>query len=469
MTTLNFDSFSTYFAENRSAIETMYADFLRFPTVSADPLSQPHMEACAKWLVEKLQASGCTVELWEAGGAPIVFASIRSTKKDVPTVLIYNHYDVQPVDPIAEWSSDPFEATFEGDTVYARGAQDNKGQCLYVLLALEALKKGKELPCHLKFLIEGEEESSSTTLINIIGQKREQLRSDYTMIVDAGMRHRDTPAINLGTRGLTALTMTVKGANQDFHSGLQGGIAYNPLHALVALLASLRNDDGSIAVPGFYDGVCMPSSEDMRELSLIFDEKEWEEEYGQPPTGGEKAFSPLIRNWLRPTLEINGIHGGYGGSGSKTVIPREALAKITCRLVPNQDPLATAQKVKSFLLSHAPKGVTVEVMIHEGTGRATRNSRHSTGIQALGAAMRLVWNKEPEFILDGASIPIIPLLAEASGGETITWGVGLDTDRIHAPNERFDFTRMERGFLSLCLALELLGKKSPFPSSLIVE
>jgi acetylornithine deacetylase/succinyl-diaminopimelate desuccinylase-like protein len=227
---------------------------------------------------------------------------------------------------------------------------------------------------------------------------------------------------------------------------------------MVDLLFALRHKDGSIAVPGFYDEVRMPSSQETENLAQTFDETAWEKEFGQPPTGGERAYPHLARNWLRPTLEINGIHGGYGGPGAKTVIPREAIAKITCRLVPNQEALTTAKKVREYLLSLAPRGVTVDVVIHEGMGRATRTSVNAPGIRALGMALEAVWNTKPEYILDGASIPIIPLLEQASGGEIITWGVGLPTDHIHAPNERFDFKRMEQGFTALCIALQLLSK-----------
>jgi acetylornithine deacetylase/succinyl-diaminopimelate desuccinylase-like protein len=458
MVPMDLNFFKKYFEENRSSIESAYIEFLRFATVSADPQAISQQEACARWLKSRLQASGCTVEEWKGDGAPIVFASLRSPLPHAPTVLIYNHYDVQPVDPIDEWNSNPFEPRIEGDTVYARGAQDNKGQCLYVLFALEALCKAKKLPCHLKCIIEGEEENGSASLIKLISTKKKELSADYTMIIDLGMRTTEIPAINLGTRGLTALTVVIKGVNRDLHSGTEGGLAYNPLHAMVTLLAALRHPDGTVAVPGFYDNVRMPSSEDLTNLVQTFDEKAWEHEFGQMPTGGETHYSHLARNWLRPTLEINGIHGGYGGPGSKTVIPKEALAKITCRLVPNQDPLMTAKKVREYLLSLAPRGVTVEVFIHEGMGKATRTSSIAKGVLALEKALQLVWDTKPEYILDGASIPIIPLLQEASGGEIIAWGVGLPTDHIHAPNERFDFKRMEKGFVSLCLALGFLGE-----------
>ena len=448
-----------FFASHRSEIEKTYREFLQFPSVSADPSALPHIQACARWLSAQLAKRGCSVELWEEKGYPIVFGSLRSSRRDAPTVLIYHHYDVQPADPLDEWVSDPFKARIEGQTVYARGAEDNKGQCLFSLYALEALSQLDTLPCHLKFLIEGEEENCSATLIKLLPRKKKQLAADYAMIIDSGMRQPQTPAISLGTRGLVALTATVTGARSDLHSGVWGGVANNPLHALAALLASLRNADGSIAVPEFYDDVRTPSPKKLRHLALDFDEREFTSEFGQPAAGGEACYPPRVRNWLRPTVEINGIHGGYGGPGSKTVIPREAIAKITCRLVPDQDPKKIARLVKKFLLAEAPRGVTVDVAIHDGGGRATRASDTTPGFLSLERAMTAVWNRPPEKIFDGGSIPILAYIGDVSGAEVITWGVGLPSDLVHAPNEHFNFTQIELGFCTLCLAIAEMGRK----------
>ena len=455
MSTLSFCK--EFFASHRPAIEHTYLEFLKFPSVSADPAALPHIQACARWLADQFEQRGCTTELWDETGHPVVFASIRSSRPDAPIVLIYHHYDVQPVDPLSEWVSDPFQARIEGQTVYARGAQDNKGQCLFSLYALEALTQAGELPCHLKFVIEGEEEKGSASLMALLPKKRKELAADYAMAIDAGMPRMDTPAITLGTRGLVSFTMTVSGMKQDFHSGLMGGLVYNPLHALAALLASLRNPDGSIAVPGFYDRVRTPSPEMLQRLALTFDEQEFERECGQPATGGEIRYPPLVRCWLRPTLEINGIHGGYGGAGCKTVIPKEAIAKISCRLVPDQDPQAIARLVESFLLAHAPRGVRIDIVIDEGMAQATRASDTTPGFLALERAMRAVWDKSPERVFVGGSIPVVASLGEVSGAEVITWGVGLPSDLVHAPNEHFDFIRLELGLCTLCLAVAEMG------------
>lgn len=448
--------FQMYFEKNKEAIVAQYTKLLSFQTISADPTKKAELALCAQFIADQLSSCGCHVELWESNVAPVVFGSIAATQKDAPTVLIYNHYDVQPVDPIEEWNTDPFEPFFDEDRVFARGAQDNKGQLLSVLTSLKAMNELGERPCNLIFLIEGEEENGSGSLAQLLSQKQTSLKADYAMIIDAGMRHKDIPAISLGIRGLLALTVTVHGTNSDLHSGGEGGLAYNPLHALVFMLSSLRDQSGAITVPDFYKEVKLPSDEELSSLSMDFDENAWEILHGQKPTGGEKAFSPLERNWLRPTLEINGVHGGYGGEGSKTVIPRRAIAKITCRLVPDQDPLTIGKRISAYLLQLSPQGVTTEVEIHEGMGSPFRSSPKGKGVKALKNAMADVFQTKPEQILDGATIPIIPLLQKACGGEILTWGTGLPTDHIHAPNEHYDFTRMNRGFLTLCKALEIL-------------
>ncbi len=439
----------------RDAVEKMFSDYVSFRTVSSDPTALPEHEKCVAWLQATLQSCGASVEIWRGEGAPILLATLPG-RPGSPTLLIYNHYDVQPVDPIAEWRTDPFKAEIAGDLLYARGAQDNKGQSLFALLALKAMQ-GTLPPCHIKLLIEGEEENGSTSLLKLLQEKKEALQADHTMIIDVGMRKRSIPAITLGMRGIVALTVTFRGPSTDLHSGLYGGIIENPLHALVNVLASLHAEDGSIGVSGFYNQVVMPSQEELSLLNLTADEADFTHITGQPFGGGERLFSPTVRNWLRPTLELNGIHGGYGGPGSKTVIPKEAVAKITCRLVPNQDPQQVAELVKAHILKRVPRGIVGEVVIHKGMGKAVRTSPNTSGVHALAQAMEKVWGTPPEYILDGASIPIAPLLQEASGGELLAWGIGLPSDNIHAPNEHIDFARIEKGFDTLLSTIEFLG------------
>lgn len=452
------DDYKKLFSAQEKELLDEYFTFLRFQTISADPSKKHELERCAEWLKTLLDESGFQVDLWETKGAPIVFATNLEAGPSKPTLLIYNHYDVQPVDPIEGWHSDPFSPRREGNLIYARGAQDNKGQCFYTLAALRLyLKANKKFPINIKWIIEGEEESGSCHLSQILEEKKNELQSDYLMVLDLGMRKIHLPAITLGTRGLVAMDVDVYGTKRDLHSGSHGGLAYNPLHALVELLASLRDEAGRIKVPGFYDAVTSPDAEELSRINFDFDEAEYEEETGKRPTGGEKSFSPLERAWLRPTIEINGIGGGYQGPGGKTVIASHAHAKLSCRLVANQDPQQIGSLVKHYLEGMAPSGIEVRVTVHDGMGKPVRTSASSRIIQALEEACRTVWWQEPEYILEGASIPIVSSLSKAIDAEIALFGLGLHSDNIHAPNECFGWDRIEKGFLTLCLTIDTLA------------
>jgi acetylornithine deacetylase/succinyl-diaminopimelate desuccinylase-like protein len=399
---------------------------------------------------------GFSTSLWGDNFPPTVFGC-RQGDPSAPTLLIYNHYDVQPVDPLDLWDSDPFLATQKGDKIIARGASDNKGQAFYILTALSYFhEKENRLPCTIKILMEGEEESGSPHLGKLLQKHRKELQADYAMIVDLGMRGPQKPAITLGTRGLVGMTIEVTGTREDLHSGIHGGLAYNPLHALVEILAKVRDETGRIAIPGFYDGITASSEELLKQLSWSFSCKEYEEAFGQTPTGGEKELHPLNRVWLNPTVEINGIVGGYGGSGSKTIIPAKAIAKITCRLVPGQDPSRIGSILKNFFEFHSPKGVHTKVTLHPGSGKAARTDPSSLCIKTLARALEEVFLTKPEFILEGGTIGPVPEIQEATGAEVVLWGIGLPTDKIHSPNEEFDWIRMKQGFLVLCRTIELL-------------
>lgn len=447
------------FKDNEKRLLDEYFTFLRFPTISADPSKKKDLQQCANWLEKKLQGHGFTVEQWNKNDIPIVFAENLQAGPSKPTLLIYNHYDVQPVDPIDLWKSDPFEPVKQGNQIFARGAQDNKGQCFYVLSAVcEYIKQMKNFPLNVKLIIEGEEESGSSALFHLLDEKKTKLKADYAMIVDLGMKSQDAPAITLGTRGLLSLEIDVSGTNKDLHSGMHGGLAFNPIHALVSLLASLRDETGKIQVPGFYDAVIMPKAHETQKMNFTFDESDYEKQFGVRPTGGEKNYTPLERVWLRPTVEINGIGGGYQGPGGKTVITAKAHAKLSCRLVPNQDPEQIGELVKKFLIQRAPKGVDVKVTVHEGKGKPVRTKTESPIIQALEKACENVWQKKCEYILEGASIPVVAALQEKIHADIAMYGLGLNTDNIHAPNECFGWDRIEKGFCTICLTLD--GLKS---------
>ncbi len=432
-----------------------YYTFLKFQSISSEPAYTDQVIACADWVSAYLEKAGFTVERWPTSGHPTLFAHYDKAGPDQPTLLIYNHYDVQPIDPLDLWESPPFEPTVRNGEVYARGAQDNKGQCFYVLLALKALmEQTGRLPINIKLCIEGEEECGSTGLAGILEDKRGKLQADYLAVVDMGMKNATTPAVTLGVRGMVTMDVTVSGSHTDLHSGSHGGMAYNPIHALVGLLANVRDASGKITIPGFYDDVKAISAEEKKLLSLDFDVKEYEKTFGIKPTGGETSFPPQERGWLRPTFEVNGITGGYSGDGFKTVIPAKASAKVSCRLVPNQDPDKIALLVSNFLKKNAPEGTHVTVKVRSGDGKALRARADSPVATAFVMAYEEIFNKKCDRDYSGGSIPVISALAAVCGAEVVLVGLGLPDDCIHAPNEHFGLNRIENGFLSIARALQ---------------
>lgn len=454
----SLDYYKTNFRSQERKLLEEYLTFLRFPSISADPERREDLKMCAEWLEKEIADSPFDVEVWNKDDAPIIFAEHLEAGPKKPTLLIYNHYDVQPVDPLELWHNDPFNPTKVGNLIYARGAQDNKGQCFYVLSALKLyLRHRKTFPINIKWIIEGEEESGSKALSKIVKEKINKLDCDYLLIVDLAMRDQNHPAITLGTRGLASMEIDVKSTKSDLHSGMHGGLAYNPIHALAGILASLRDEHGAVRVPGFYDRVVTPEHEELAKINFSFSEDDYKDQFGALPTGGEKAFSPLERNWLRPTLEINGISGGYQGPGGKTVIPAHAHAKLSCRLVPDQNPKEIAHQIKRYIEAQAPKGVDVSVTVHEGMGKPVRTSIDSTIIKALESACIQVWRKQPEYILEGASIPVVSDFKELLRAEIGMFGVGLPSDNIHAPNECFGWDRMELGFLTISKLIDALA------------
>lgn len=433
--------------------------FLKFPSISSEPEFKQPLLDCADWVAEYLKELDFKVESWPTAGHPVIFASNLKAGPGKPTLLIYNHYDVQPADPLEEWETPPFEPTMREGKIYARGAQDNKGQCFYVIQALKMLKELKgEFPINLKLCIEGEEEVGSSGLANLLSQKKEQLKADYLAIVDVGIQKATVPALTLGVRGIVTMDVEVQGSRTDLHSGCHGGIVPNPIHALIKLLATLRDAKGQIAIPGFYNHVKEISADDRSRVSFNFDEKEYFEQTGASPTGGEINYPVLERVWIRPTIEINGIHGGYTGSGFKTVIPAKAFAKVSCRLVPDQNPAEVGNLVKKYLIENAPPGTKVSVHLHPGQGKAVRVSPNAPVVKQFAKAFEEVFEAPTAFIFDGGSIPIATELGAACGGETIFLGLGLATDQIHAPNEHFSIDRLEKGMLIMARALELLGR-----------
>ena len=455
----SLDTLKSLYQDSHDQILQDFFTFLRFKSVSSEAEYQPQIIACANWTVDYLKQLGFHTELWPTSGHPVIYASRMDGGPDKPTLLIYNHYDVQPVDPLDLWKSPPFEPTVRNGQVFARGAEDNKGQCFYVLQALKLLlKRDKKLPINIKLCIEGEEETGSRGLSEILPKKQKELKADYLAIVDLGMLGPTSPAITLGVRGIVTMDVKAEGSTTDLHSGSHGGIVYNPIHALVEILSGMRDKTGRITIPGFYDQVREIDPKDKTLLKLDFDIDSYLTTFGAHPTGGEKRFSPLERAWLRPTLEINGICGGYTGTGFKTVIPAVATAKLSCRLVPDQEPQVIGKLVADYIKSKAPEGIKITVEVRPGVGCSVRSETSSPVAQAFNKAYSEVFQAPVSYIFEGASIPIVKELSEASKSLVIMLGLGLPDDLIHAPNEHFGIDRIEKGALIMARAIEILGR-----------
>lgn len=445
-----------WFATHKNEIKKDYFDFLRFRSISADPDCKDQILLCAEWLKQYLLKGNFHAELIATQGYPVVYAWDLAAGVDKPTVLIYGHYDVQPIDPIELWHSDPFEPVEREGNIYARGAVDDKGQIFYAVLAAIVLKRMKgQLPINLKFCIEGEEESSSVGLSKALPELKEKMKADYLIVVDFDQFDKETPAVSLGCRGMLGIEVSLRGSRADLHSGMYGGIAYNPNRALVELLAKLWDSEGKVQVPGFYDEVEEIEEATRKQYDGHFEKKKYTKEFGIEAFGGEAGRSLQETNTLRPTLELNGICGGYCGAGIKTVIPAESKGKITCRLVPNQNPEKIGQQIIQFLENEVKEGMKMETQIHPGAF-AFRTNPHTKLVRALAQAAEEVCGKKCKRTLSGASIPIVPELIAASGAEMVGMGYGLIDDEIHAPNEKFDFLRLEKGFLTLARTLEIL-------------
>jgi acetylornithine deacetylase/succinyl-diaminopimelate desuccinylase-like protein len=455
----NYERFTAAYEKKEKDLLKDYFNFLRIPSISSEIEHRQDMIDCAEWLKDYISHTGLEVEIWETGGHPTVFAEYNLAGKGKPTVLIYNHYDVQPVDPLDLWDSPPFEPTVRDGEVYARGAVDNKGQTFYVINALKTLLEldGK-LPVNVKLLIDGEEESASPGLSGILNQRKKELTADHLMIVDGGMASLTEPSVNLGARGVISMRVEIIGSNVDLHSGVHGGVAYNPNHALVEILAGLRDSSGRITVPGFYDDIVELTSREKEQIDFSHNEEAYISMFGVKPAGGEKDYSPRESSTIRPTLEINGISGGYSGDGMKTVIPAKAAANLSSRLVPDQDPRKVGKLVSEFIEASAPEGVEVKVRVGKGGGKAVRVSPKARVIQAVVKAYEEVLQAKCGFLLMGATIPIAAALKEVSGADIVFMGLGLGLDNIHAPNEHFGLDRMKMGFTTIAQTIELLAE-----------
>ncbi len=436
----------TYLRENRDRFVSELCDYLRFPSVSAQPQHRPDVRACAEWLVQHCRQIGLESRLCPTAGHAVVLARTPRKSASKPHYLIYGHYDVQPAEPFELWTSPPFEPRIHGHSVFARGASDNKGQHFAHLKAVEAyLKTGTELPCDLTFVIEGEEEVGSRNLAPFLRENREELRCDGLVISDTGLVSPKHPTLTYALRGIAALEIRVCGPNRDLHSGLFGGSVDNPAMVLCQMLASLRNRSGRVTVPGFYDDVQPLSRFEREQLARQpFDERAYARFLGVPELFGERGFTPIEQRSARPTLEINGLTSGYQGQGSKTIIPSWASAKITTRLVPNQKPQKIVRLIQQHLRKICPPTVRLEIEAGHG-GEPYLVAPEGRQVQAGVRALRRAFGYEPVLVREGGSIPILIDFKKILRTEALLLGLGLPDDNPHSPNEKFDLGVFETG------------------------
>lgn len=420
--------------------------FLSIPSVSALSEHKSDVRKAAHWLRDRLDAAGfLAARLEETDGNPLVRAESPHVEGQ-PTVLVYGHYDVQPVDPVESWHHGPFDPIVEDDILYGRGASDDKGQVYMQLVAAEAWMKTRgHLPVNVKFLFEGEEEIGSAHLASYIKAHADDLRSDLAMISDTPMYADGYPAISYGLRGLSALEIDVEGPFQDLHSGVYGGAVLNPAHALASLIASLHDPEGRVAVEGFYDQVDpMPPAEREALARLPFDPETYRKGVGSPALFGEAGYSVLEQVWARPTLEVNGMWSGFTGEGQKTIIPRSAHAKISCRLVPHQDPEQVTRAIIRHLERHCPPGVTITCRPGEGSPASLIPMDHKA-IKATEEAITTVYETRASYIRMGGSIPVVVDFQEVLKIPTLLLGFALPDENFHAPNEHFHLENFRRG------------------------
>lgn len=445
------DETQRFIEENKDRFLNELIELLKIPSVSADPAYNQDVLNTAEKVAEYLTAAGAdNVEVCETNGYPVVYGE-KIIDTNLPTVLVYGHYDVQPPDPLDLWESGPFEPVIkkteihpEG-AIFARGSADDKGQFFMHVKAFEAMNKNGQLPCNIKFMIEGEEEVGSGSLGEFVKNNKEKLKNDIILISDTEIISNDQPSISVGLRGLSYVEVEVKGADLDMHSGVYGGAVPNPLNVLSRMIAKLHDDDGRITIPGFYDDVQELSVEDKADMDKIpFDLEAYKKSIGIADIQGEKGYSTIERASVRPTLDVNGMWGGYIGKGAKTVIPSHAYAKISMRLVPDQNPEKITQLFVDYFPTLAPSSVEVKVIPHHG-GQAYVLPTSDKGFQAAKKAMTQTFGKEALAARGGGSIPIVALFEKELGTKSVLMGFGLNSDVIHSPNENFGLFNFYKG------------------------
>ena len=436
-------------------------DLLAIPSISTDPAYAPACDQAAAWLSAQLTEIGFTASVRPTAGRPMVVAQAKATRRDVPHVLFYGHYDVQPVDPRELWSTDPFKAervtTPGGEQIVARGASDDKGQLMTFVEACRAFTETGGLPCDVTVLFEGEEETGSPSLPAFLADNKAELKADLALVCDTGMWDKDTPAITTMLRGLVLDEIVIRGANRDLHSGMFGGAAVNPIHVLARILADLHGPDGRVAVPGFYEGVEeLPEAVADQWKALDFNEAEFLGDVGLSVPVGEADRGVLEKIWSRPTCDVNGITGGYQGQGSKTVLPAMASAKVSFRLVGKQNATKILDAFRAFVRARLPADCSVEFIPH-GASPALQLPFSSEALNRARRALTQEWGKEPVMAGSGGSIPIVGSFKQDLKMDALMIGFSLDDDRIHSPNEKYNLTSFHKGARSWARVLSALA------------
>lgn len=440
-----------YIDANQDRFLNELFELLRIPSVSADPKYKDHVFKAADWIKAALEKAGAdNVEICQTPGYPIVYAE-KIIDPALPTVLVYGHYDVQPADPVELWTSPPFEPVEKDGKIYARGSSDDKGQMFMHIKALEVMMQNGGLPCNAKFMIEGEEEVGSANLAWFVKNNKEKLKADVILVSDTAILSNENPSITVGLRGLSYMEVEVTGPNRDLHSGIYGGAVGNPINVLCKMISQLVDDAGRITIPGFYDKVETVSFADRARMnSAPFDANEFAKDLDVAALTGEHGYTTLEHKSIRPTLDVNGIWGGYTGEGSKTVIASKAYAKISMRLVPNQNSEEISDLFKKHFEAIAPPTVKVKVSYHHG-GQPAVTPTDSVAYQAASKAFEDAWGKTPIPMREGGSIPIVALFESELGLKTVLMGFGLDSDSIHSPNEHYGIFNYLKGIETIPL------------------
>lgn len=450
-------SINSYISENKERFLSELFDFLRIPSVSSNPVHENDMIKAACFVKSSLIDAGADfAEIERTDGYPVVYAE-KFVSSELPTVLVYGHYDVQPAEPIELWNSHPFKPVIKNGKIYARGACDDKGQLFMHIKSLEYLSSENKLNCNLKYLFEGEEEIGSVSLENYILNNKEKLKSDLVLISDTAMIDNETPSIIYGLKGMTYFDITVTGPSKDLHSGINGGTVGNPINILCSMIGKLKDENNKITIPGFYDDILIPSENDKNYLKQVsFDLDKYKSEFGLLETSGEAGYNTLEQLSFRPTLDVNGMWGGHTGHGAKTIIPSKAHAKISMRLVPGQSSENVIDLFVSYFKSLAPNSVTVEINTIASC-ESTLTPTDSISFKAAENAMLETFGKKPVPMRIGGSIPVVSLFEKHLKVNSILMGFGLDTDDIHSPNEHFGVFNFLKGIETIPVFINQYG------------